>query len=218
MQMSKKNYDFSKPIKEGRTYWILAPLGRFINFLRFKIRYHGQKNVPQEGGYIIASNHIHLIDPMIIAMGIGKRQMHFMGKKELWDNPITRWAFTKVNGFPIARGGADSAAFRHAVDVVKTGHILGIFPEGTRARDGKIGSPKRGVAAIAAEAKCGVLPVSVYNNEGLKRRSKYTVRYGEFIPYEQLGLSENATREEQIACAAMIMKKITAMWEEGHCE
>ncbi len=212
-------YDFSKPIKEGRIYKILSPLGRFINFLRFKIKYVGSENIPKEGGFIIAANHIHLIDPMIVALGIKNgRQLHFMAKKELWNNPIVAWAFTKVNGFPIDRTGADSPAMKHAVEIPKNGYILGIFPEGTRSRNGKIGKGKRGVANIAAQAKCGILPVSLYNNEGFKMRSKYTVRYGEFIPYEKLGLSENATREEQIACTEMIMAKITELWEEGHCE
>ena len=214
--MSK--YDFSKPVRERKIYWILSPLGRLINFLRFRIRYVGAENIPESGGFILASNHIHLIDPMIIALGIKKRQLHFMAKKELWNNPIVAWAFTRVNGFPIDRGGADSLALKHAAEVVSTGHILGICPEGTRSRKGKIGKGKRGAANLAAQAKCGILPVSVYNNQGLKLRSKYTVRYGEFIPYEDLGLSENATREEQIACTEMIMAKITELWEEGHCE
>ncbi len=211
-------YDFSKPVKEGKTYKILSPLGRLIIKLRFKVRYIGAENIPQEGGLIIASNHIHMLDPMIIALGIKKRQLHFMAKKELWNNPIVAWAFTKVNGFPIDRGGADSKSIKHAIEVAKSGYILGIFPEGTRSKDGKIGKGKRGAAMIASQAKCGILPVSVYNDSGLKRRSKYTVRFGELIPYEQLGLSEEASKEEQIACTDMIMEKITELWEEGHCE
>ncbi|MBR0113437.1 MAG: 1-acyl-sn-glycerol-3-phosphate acyltransferase [Clostridia bacterium] len=214
--MSK--YDFSKPVKEGRIYKILMPLGRFVRFLRFRVRYVGVENIPESGGFILASNHIHMIDPLMIGLGIKNRQLHFMAKKELWNNPIVAWAFTKVNGFPIDRGGADSQAIRHAVQVIENGYIFAIFPEGTRSRNGKIGKPKRGVANIAAQAKCGVLPVSVYNNQGLKIRSKYTVRFGELIPYEELGLSENATRDEQSACADMIMAKITELQEEGHCE
>lgn len=214
--MSK--YDFSKPVQEGSTYEILKPLGKLITKMKYKVKYTGQENIPAEGGFIIASNHIHMLDPLIIACGIDKRQLHFMAKKELWNNPIVAWAFTKVNGFPIARGGADSASFKHAVEVPQKGYILGIFPEGTRSKDQKPAAAKRGVAAIAAQTKCGVLPVAVYNDEGLKKHSKYTVRYGEMIPFDQLGLSDEATREEQIACADFIMGKITELWEEGHCD
>ncbi len=212
-----KQFDY-ETLKEGSTYKILKPLGGMINRMFFKIRYVGQENIPQEGGFILAANHIHAIDPMVIALGIKKRQLHFMAKRELWDNPITAWAFTKVNGFPISRGGADSAAFRFAERIPAEGYILGIFPEGTRSRDGKLGKPKRGVAAIAANAKCGVLPVSLYNSDGLKKHSKYTVRFGKMIPYEELGFSEEPTREEQIQASEYIMSKIAELREEGHCE
>ncbi|MCQ2480687.1 MAG: 1-acyl-sn-glycerol-3-phosphate acyltransferase [Clostridia bacterium] len=214
--MSKYNYD--RPIKESKLYNFLRPLGKLVARCIFKVEYTGVENIPAEGGFILASNHIHMIDPLMIGLGIKKRQMFFMGKKELWDIPVVGWAFTKVNGFPVSRGRADSAAFKRAVDIPKKGFILGIFPEGTRSKDGKIGKAHRGVANFAAQAKCGVLPVSVYNNDNLKKRSRYTVRYGKFIPYEELGLSENATREEQIAAADRIMADITALWEEGHCE
>ncbi len=215
--MSK--YDFSKPIKEGKTYNILKPLGVLISRIFFKIKYIGKENIPADGGYIIASNHIHGLDPLIIALGLPKKkQMHFMAKKELWDNPFTAWCFTKVNGFPVSRGRADTTSFKHAIEVIKKGFILGIFPEGTRSKDGTPQKARRGVSAIAASAKSGILPVAVYNNEGCKFRSKYTVKYGKFIPYEDLGFSEEPTREEQIAAADFIMDKIKELWEEGHCE
>ena len=218
--MSKKrfkiqNFDYST-VKEGKIYNILRPLGNLIIRLLFKIRYHGQENIPMEGGYILASNHIHMIDPLIISCGIKKRQMHFMAKKELWNNPFVAWAFTKVNGFPISRGSADVTALRYAESIPKEGYILGIFPEGTRSRDGQIGKAKRGVSAIAKEAKCGVLPVSVYNSDNLKKHTLYTVRYGQFIPYEELGFSDNPTREEEQAVADKIMEAIKKLQEEGH--
>ena len=217
--MSKyQKFDYSKEPKENRTYNILRPLGKLICRLLFKVKYVGIENIPQEGGMILASNHIYLVDPLFIAMGIKKRQLFFMAKKELWNNPIVAWAFTKVNGFPIARGSADAAAFRYAEKIPKNGLILGIFPEGTRSKDGQIGKPRRGVADIAFDAKCGVLPVSVYNCDNLKKHTRYTVRYGKFIPYEELGFSEEPTREEKMAVAEHIMDEIKKLWEEGHCD
>lgn len=212
-----KDYDFSK-LSDSKAYTILRPLGKALRPLFFKVKYTGVENIPQEGGFVLASNHIHAIDPMMIGLGIPKRQLHFMAKKELFDNPFVAWAFTTVNGFPIARGGADSTAFRYAVRIPTEGYILGIFPEGTRSKTGVPGKPKRGVATIASQAKCGILPVAIFNDEGIKKRSKYTVRFGELIPYEKLGLSENATKEEQIACADMVMEEIMKLWEQGHCE
>ncbi|MBR5771959.1 MAG: 1-acyl-sn-glycerol-3-phosphate acyltransferase [Clostridia bacterium] len=217
--MSIKQFDFSKEVSEGKAYDILKPLGGFINRCKFKIKYVGTENIPEEGGFILASNHINLIDPMIIGLGIKKRQLHFMAKKELWDNLIVAWAFTTVNGFPIARGAADTEAFKYAISIPQKGYILGIFPEGTRSKTGKPGIPKRGVARIAAGAKCGVLPVALYNDEGLKRHSKVTVRFGKLIPYEELGFTdEKPGREKEQEVTDKIFSEIVALWEEGHCE
>ena len=102
--------------------------------------------------------------------------------------------------------------------MLRKGFVLGIFPEGTRSKDGNPAKAKRGVADLAFNTKSGVLPVSVYNNEGLKKHTKYTVRFGEYIPYENLGFSEEGTREEKTECADSIMNEIVALWEEGHCK
>ncbi|MCR5523333.1 MAG: 1-acyl-sn-glycerol-3-phosphate acyltransferase [Clostridia bacterium] len=214
--MSRK-FDYSK-IKEHRIYDILRPVGVLVCKLFFKVRYTGQENIPDEGGFILASNHIHALDPLIIALGMKKRQMHFMGKRELFENAFIGKCLTLVNGFPVSRSSSDSAALGYASRIPEEGYVLGIFPEGTRSKDGNPGKAKRGVADIAFNSKCGILPVCVYNDEGLKKRSKYTVRYGKFIPYEELGMSEEATREEKLECAEAVMSKIVELREEGHCD
>ncbi len=217
--MSIKEFDYTKEVNEGKTYDILRPVGALVRNSKFKVKYTGLENVPEEGGFILASNHINLIDPLTIGLGIKNRQLHFMAKKELWNNTIVAWAFTTVNGFPIARGAADTDAFKFAMEIPQKGYILAMFPEGTRSKDGKPGIPKRGVARLAAGAKCGVLPVALYNDEGLKRHSKITVRFGKMIPYEELGFtSDKPSREEENAVAEKIFNEIKALWEEGHCE
>ncbi|MCQ2477441.1 MAG: 1-acyl-sn-glycerol-3-phosphate acyltransferase [Clostridia bacterium] len=217
--MAKKvKFDYSV-IKERKLYDFLRPLGRLICKLFFKVKYVGTENLPENGGFILASNHIHALDPLIIALGLKKRQMHFMAKKELWENPFIAFCLSTVGGFPVARGSADRTALGYADRIPAEGYVLGIFPEGTRSKvlNSAPGKAKRGVASVAANAKCGVIPVAVINNEGLKKHSKYTVRYGKMIPYEEFGFSEEATREEQIEAADKIMEHITSLWEEGHC-
>ena len=71
---------------------------------------------------------------------------------------------------------------------------------------------------ISHQAKASVLPVSVYNRDEMKKKSKITIRFGELIPYENLGMSEDASREEIKGCAKMIMEKIVKLWGMGHCE
>ena len=190
-----KGFNYSAEIKDSKTYEKLRPLGKTIVNMLYKIEYVGVENIPENGGFILASNHIDALDPVFIGLGMEKRQLHFMGKKELFENPLVKSFLTKLNGFPIVRGSADTAALEYAIRVAAEGNILGIFPEGTRSKDYKPARAKSGVAMIANQAKAPVLPVSIYNCDEMKKKSKITVRFGELIPYEKLGMSEEATRE-----------------------
>ena len=212
-----KEFDYSKEPKRSRLYDFLRPLGKFICRCVYKVEYVGVENIPTDKGFILASNHIHALDPLIISMGIKNTQMHFMSKKELWSNGFAAFFLSLFNAFPVPRGSASASAFKYAVKILKNGFCLGIFPEGTRSKDGQIGKAKRGVADIAFNTSSGILPVSVCNSDNLKKHTRYTVRFGEYIPYENLGFSEEGTREEKMACAEKVMAEITALWEEGHC-
>ncbi len=213
-----KGFDYSVEIKDSSLYDTLRPVGKKLEQMLYKIEYVGTENIPANGGFILAANHINALDPVFIGVGMEKRQLHFMGKKELFENPVAKYFLTKLNGFPIVRGSADTAALDYAIRVVKEGNVLGIFPEGTRSKDYKPARAKSGVAMIAHEAKADVLPVSLYTSDNLKKHTKLTIRFGEVIPYEKLGMSEDASREEIKGSAKMIMSEIVKLWEMGHCE
>lgn len=213
-----KGFDYSAVIEDSKTYDKLRPLGASIINKLYKIEYVGIENVPKEGGFILASNHMHALDPVFIGLGMKERQLHFMGKKELFENPIAKSFLTKLNGFPIVRGGADTQALDYAIRVVKEGHILGIFPEGTRSKDYKPARAKSGIGLIAKETKADILPVSIYNRDEMKKGTKITVRFGEVIPYEKLGFTEDGAREDVKNCAKYVMAEIVKLWGMGHCE
>ncbi len=212
-----KGFDYSK-ITEKKGYDRVRPIGKLVCDSQYKIEYAGTENIPENGGFILASNHMCAIDPIMIAMGVKKRQLHFMGKKELFENPIVKKILTYVNGFPIVRGGADSEALKYAIRIVKEGYILAIFPEGTRSKDHKPGKAKSGVAVIAKEAKSDILPVSIYSSDNMEKHTKLTIRFGEVIPYEKLGLNDESSREDVKNAAKFVMDEITKLWEMGHCE
>ncbi len=212
-----KGFDYSK-IKEGKLYDAMRPVGKVLEKLLYKIEYVGTENIPENGGFILASNHVNALDPVFIAIGMKKRQLHFMGKKELFENPIIKAALSSLNGFPIVRGGADSEALNYAIKIVKEGYVLGIFPEGTRSKDFKPARAKSGVAVIAKAAQADVVPVSIYTSDEMKKGTKLTIRFGEVIPYEKLGLSDESSREEIRGAAQLVMDEITKLWEMGHCE
>ncbi len=213
-----KGFDYSVVIEDSKTYDKLRPIGNSIVNSLYKIEYVGLENVPKDGGFILASNHMHALDPVFIGLGIKERQLHFMGKKELFENPIAKSFLTMLNGFPIVRGGADTQALDYAIRIVKEGHILGIFPEGTRSKDYRPARAKSGVALIANAAKADILPVSIYTSDEMKKHTKLTIRFGEVIPYEKLGLGEEASRDEIRGCAQTVMGEIKKLWEMGHCE
>lgn len=212
-----KGFDYSK-LSDSKTYDFLRPVGKLVCKMLYDFEYVGLENIPEEGGFILAANHYTALDPVYISVPIEKRQLHFMAKKELYDNKIVAWAFTKLNGFPIVRGSRDKAALDYAIRIPKEGYVLGIFPEGTRSKTFTPGNAKSGVALIAKEAKAPVLPVSIYNTEKMKKRTKVTIRFGKLIPYEELGFTGEDSRDEIREVAKNIMGEINKLWEEGHCE
>ena len=174
-------------------------------------------NIRTDGKAIIASKHMSIMEVAILVTNI--QNPFFIVKRELFWIPIYGWSFWRMGLQPVnrTRGATNMKKLSAAVATrIMNGQTLIIFPEGTRSRDGQIGKAKRGVSAIAKEAKCGVLPVSVYNSDNLKKHTLYTVRYGQFIPYEELGFSDNPTREEEQAVADKIMEAIKKLQEEGH--
>lgn len=117
----------------------------------------GRENVPMEGGFILALNHRSNFD--VIMGGLScPRQLHYMAKKELFQNKLLGWFLKKLNAFPLDRGGNDLKAIKTALSLLKSGEVLGIFPEGTRVKEGEDISAKAGVSMLALRAKVPVVP------------------------------------------------------------
>lgn len=211
-----KPFDYSK-VKDHATYHLLMPLNILLfNKTMFRVTFVGKENVPKEGGFILASNHIHFLDPLVIA-GSKTRVMYFMAKEELFHNPAAAYFMTRFNAFPVKRGSSDKASVEYAIRVVKEGNVLGIFPEGTRSPDYRPGAPKAGVALIAKQAHADVLPVSIYSEHQAKYWTDLTVRFGKMIPYQELGITEEGGTRELREASRLIMDRITELWEEGPC-
>lgn len=184
----------------------------------FRVKVQGLENIPKEGGFILCCNHLSFTDPIFLGI-FCKRQIHFMSKAELFKNKFAAWFFSKLGAFAVNRGTGDTGAMRSALDIINQGKIMGIFPEGTRNAEG--GAPKKakaGAAMVAAHTNANILPACVYRDDKLHLFSKTTVRFGEIIPFEDLGLSgEESTKKSALRYSSeLIMGKITALWEKGH--
>src|SRR5699024_7177776 len=109
---------------------------------KYKVKESGTENIPKEGPVIICSNHISNYDPPIVGITC-PRPIHFMAKEELFQNKIFGFILKNVNAILIKRGMSDRNALRKGLEVLKEGHVLGLFPEGTRSKTGEI---KKGMA------------------------------------------------------------------------
>jgi 1-acyl-sn-glycerol-3-phosphate acyltransferase len=122
---------------------------------------HGLEKLPVKGPCILASNHISNHDPILLAAFLD-HTIQFMAKEELFRIPVLRSVAKRVHAFPVNRKGIGIGAIRHAIRVLNTGETVGIFPEGTRNRDGRPIPYKPGVGFIATKTKRAVIvPIAI---------------------------------------------------------
>lgn len=142
-------------------------LTKLINRLSLKIfvyEVNNIKNLPEEGGYLITSNHNSHIDPLLIASIICKyrnRQVFYIGKKDALKNPIFLLFYKLYSVIPIDLNKKDTKVLKIASSVLKKGEIVGIFPEGSRSPDGKLQKGKTGAVRLALWNKVPIVPVGI---------------------------------------------------------
>lgn len=137
-------------------------LARWICYLIFKIffRYsiYGQNNIPREGPYIIASNHLSYLDP--IALGIlTKERLNFIARQDLFKNSFFALLIRSLGAVPLDREKYDIKAMRRAIKILEDKKNLVIFPEGKRSLDGELSKPLLGVGLLARITRTKVVPV-----------------------------------------------------------
>ncbi len=172
------------------------------------IEVEGLENIPAQGGAIIIANHSTWFDPVAIAVSVG-RPVHFMAKVELFENSLLNWFFTKVHAFPVKRGAADRQAIRTAQQRVLDGHLLGIFPEGTRNVTNKELLPFQGGAAlIALKTGVPVIPTITSGANPLRWRRRIKVVIGEPI---DLGGPKRANKPAVTEASRVISGQFSAL-------
>jgi len=163
----------------------------------FRLRATGKEHLP-EGGYVLAANHNSNFDPWPLGVPLFPRRfLRFMGKSELFWTPLKQIA-TAAGAFPVRRGERDTVALETATRLCREGHIVVMFPEGTRR---KKGMRKRfearahsGAARIALDAEVPLVPAGIVGTDRLGRFAQVRVAYGPPIPLDDLAGREDAAQ------------------------
>ena len=160
------------------------------------VTYHHLERAQLDAPYILISNHNSLMDPLLVAWKCYRYQIRFLGKKELVKNPLLRWLFHKLLMIDVDRHNMDMAALRACLKTLREGHPLGVFPEGTRHKEGVMEHMESGIAMIALRSGARLLPAYIAGKPGLFRRTH--VYYGEPFSVKDIaarGINREACQE-----------------------
>ena len=173
----------------------MGPVARLI----YRPVIEGLENIPREGPLLLASNHLSFVDSIVIPLA-APRRVTFLAKAEYFTGSgvrgsLNRTMFTALGAVPIQRGtaGAAQEALDAALAILQDGLAFGIYPEGTRSRDGRLYRGRTGVAWLALTAKCPVVPVGLTGTQDIQpvdsrvpRIRKITIRFGKPLDFSYL--------------------------------
>jgi len=168
-----------------------------------RIKTEGLNNIPSKGPLILYANHTGSIEIPILYLVVQPRIVTGLAKKESWDNPLLGWLFDLFGFIPVRRGELDLEAFKKSIDWLGQGFIIGISPEGTRNKDGKLLKGYPGIVTLALRSGAAVLPVAHWGGEGFidnvksMKRTDFNIKVGEpfTIRMDDLKLSKEVRQK-----------------------
>ena len=193
METKKKNYTKREVSDFTENKYKFQLFGRWLvpNTLMpifYKIEYIGRENIPQDRNFIVAPNHISYFDPFIAGEAV-RQPIAFMGKKELFENPILAFLLDGLACFAVNREKLEVSTIKTALNIFKTERWrLGIFPQGGIRRTKRIENINKGFAVIAKQMKTDILPIGITGCEEynwIPFKGKIKVAIGEVISYNQ---------------------------------
>jgi 1-acyl-sn-glycerol-3-phosphate acyltransferase len=156
----KQHFVFHETVVRKTTIFIIGALFKAFTVMEVE----GLENLPRQDACVLASNHVSNFDVFPMQLSL-PRPLFFMGKAELFKNPVMSWFFRQLGGFPVERGASDQWALNHARKVLDRGLILAMFPEGTRSKNRGLSVAKTGAARLAIEKNVPIIPFAHYGSE-----------------------------------------------------
>lgn len=188
-------------------YLIFRFLLRVLYTLLFRLEARGLHRIPVEGPVILASNHISNFDPPTIGVKV-PRKVYFMAKEELFKVPVFGPLLRSFGAFPVKRGGVSKEAIKSAITLLKSGNVMGIFPEGSRSN---AGAAKKGAALIAMRSGAAIVPVAIIGE--YKPFRKTIVCYGE--PINLTAIIDESSPDVLDQVTEVIMTRIRELGESN---
>jgi len=156
--------EYKIKLKRPKAFHVFYSFLKLILTILFKMLYRvevsGYENIPKNGKFILCSNHLSYVDPLII-VGYFSRHVYFMAKKEIFNIRVLGEIISFLNAFPVDRNSIDRKAIKNSCEVLNSEEVLCMFPEGTRSTEGVIRDGHKGVGLISIFSSCPILPMAL---------------------------------------------------------
>ncbi len=195
--------------------WLLRQV--FVLLIRYRAR--GHQNIAREGGGLVLVNHQSFLDPLLVGAPLD-RPVSYLARDSLFRVPIVGFLLRKTYVHPISRSAASPSTIKNAISRMKEGYLVGIFPEGTRTKDGTVGEMKPGFISLVRRSKLPVYPVGIAGafevfprEHKLPRPGKVRVVFGAPLTWEELLPFTKKGREADLV--ELIRNRIIACQQEA---
>lgn len=204
-------------------YPVLRLVMRLLAFIFIFRTLHveGLDKVPKTGPVLVVGNHIATLDPPLTGALVKRVDVYYMAKSEYFALRRQRWLFRAYNAFPVVRHHADRGALKQALQVLQRGHVLMMYPEGTRSRDLQMHRPYAGAGFLARKSRVPIVPVAVWGSENVlptgaswPRHSHVHIRFGD--PFLLPERNADGTPMSHQQSADYMMAKVAAMLPEKY--
>jgi 1-acyl-sn-glycerol-3-phosphate acyltransferase len=197
-------------VRPPLAYQVVAGLSWPVLYGLFRLRARGHENLPATGGYVLACNHVSSLDPWPLGLPLWPRRwLRFMAKSELYWWPL-RLVLNGAGAFKVRRGLGDREAIELALQLARDGHVVAMFPEGTRRTKGLVKKyeprPRSGAARIALEAGVPLIPAAVAGTDRLLRLGPLRIAYGPPIEMDDLRASDDLRSSSQEATERLMAR------------
>jgi 1-acyl-sn-glycerol-3-phosphate acyltransferase len=195
-------------------YWAGYTLCNLIGKLAFDFKVYGRENFIEEGAAIFASNHQSYLDPPCIGMAC-RKEIYYLTRNTLYQRPLIGPLLKRLNTVPVDRDRGDVSSIKAIIRLLRTGHRVIIFPEGTRSSDGNLQPARAGLGMIIAKTLAPVVPIRVYGTfEVLPRTGGLKLRPVSLVVGEPMRFTEDdlkGDRELYLTLSKRVMDKIASL-------